>query len=90
MGVGQTLDALKAVAKNDPEKRAALLATRDIFHPEMVDVVLIGPGWDWVDLNHTVLIVIVLAFVLWDTVDVYRRALRSRTDAPTRTAVPTS
>lgn len=67
-----------------------LLATRDLFHPEMVDVVLIGPGRDWVDLNHTVLIVIVLAFVLWDTVDVYRRALRSRTDAPTRTAVPTS
>lgn len=30
MGVGQTLDALKAVAKNDPEKRAALLATRDM------------------------------------------------------------
>ena len=30
MGVGQPLDALKAVAKNDPEKRAALLATRDM------------------------------------------------------------
>ena len=30
MGVGQTLDALKAVAKNDPEKRAALLAPRDM------------------------------------------------------------
>lgn len=29
MGVGQTLDALKRVAAKDPEKRKALLATRD-------------------------------------------------------------
>lgn len=54
-----------------------LLATRELFHPDVL-VGLVSDTRDWVDLNHNVLLVILVVVLVWDTVDAYRLALKAR------------